>query len=93
MNQCFISANRTDLKEIIKTIGPATLGFALILCGFFYDGLFAGIPYQDPTPELQERWEYYKSVASVFYKTGGMVLLLGSMAIPTIWKRTKRKKH
>ena len=69
-------------------------GFALVLIGFVYDMLFAGIPYQDPTPEMQSRWVFHQSVADVFYVTGAVILLLGLLAAPVIWivagKRLRR---
>jgi hypothetical protein len=35
------------------TIGLPALGGLVVLNGFVYDILFAGLPYKDPTPELQ----------------------------------------
>ncbi len=78
------------MKRIIKVIGLPTAGFAIVLIGLVYDTFFAGIPYQDPTPEIQSRWEFHKSVADLFYKTGG-IILLGLLAIPVVWIRTKVK--
>ncbi len=79
------------VKTIVKIAGLPILGFAVAATGFVYDVLFAGIPYQDPTPELQSQWEFHKSVAGAFYKTGGILLLLGLFAMPVIWRMTKRK--
>jgi hypothetical protein len=79
------------MKRIMKVSGLAFLGVSFVLVGFLYDVLFAGIPYQDPTPELQSHWEFHKFVADVFYKTGGFVFLLGLLAAPMIWKMTSRK--
>jgi hypothetical protein len=38
---------------------------ALIFAGFAYDLSFAGLPYQDPTPQMQERWLFHKRVAEM----------------------------
>jgi hypothetical protein len=76
---------------IIKITGLAVLGLLIVLAGFAYDVLFAGIPYQDPSPELQARYDFHSSIAGLFYKTGGIVLLVGIVVIPIIWKKTKRK--
>lgn len=78
--------------RIVITTGIPLLGFSMILIGFVYDALFAGIPYQDPTPELLAQWEYQRSVAGLFYKTGGIVLLMGVLAAPIIWIRIRRKE-
>jgi hypothetical protein len=77
--------------RFIKTIGASLLGIVIVVTGFVYDVLFAGIPYQDPTPELQARYDLHSSVAGIFYKTGGIVFLAGLVAIPFIWKMAKRK--
>jgi len=59
------------------------------MIGFVYDIIFAGIPYPDPTPEHQSDWQLQKFIASIFYKTGGIIFLLGIAAIPAVWIRTK----
>ena len=79
------------MKRIFKITGLAVLGLLIVLAGFAYDVLFAGIPYQDPTPELQARYDFHSSIAGLIYKTGGIVLLVGIVVIPVIWKKTKRK--
>ena len=73
--------------RLIKTIGVSLLGIGIMVTGLVYDVLFA----QDPTPELQTRYDFHSSVASIFYTTGGIVFLAGLVAIPFIWKMTKRK--
>lgn len=77
------------LKRLIRTIVLPVLGLVIVLSGFVYYVLFAGIPYQDPTPELQARYDFHSSIAGLFYKTGGIILLIGFLAIPIIWRRTK----
>jgi len=79
------------MKRIIKVMDLPTAGFAIALIGLVYDTLFAGIPYQDPAPEIQSRWEFHKSLADLFYITGGIIFLLGLLAIPVVWIRTKVK--
>lgn len=71
--------------KFIKSIGIALLGIVIVVLGFIYDVLFAGIPYQDPTPELQARYDFHSSVAEIFYTTGGIVFWAGLVAIPFIW--------
>ena len=79
------------MKRIIKVMDLPTAGFAIALIGLVYATLFAGIPYQDPAPEIQSRWEFHKSLADLFYITGGIIFLLGLLAIPVVWIRTKVK--
>lgn len=80
------------MKRIITTIGLPALGVLIVLTGFVYDVLFAGIPYQDPTPELQARYDLHSGVANVFYMSGGIVILIGLLVIPFIWRRTREEE-
>jgi hypothetical protein len=53
------------------------LGTAIVLIGFIYDVLFAGLPYQDPTPQMQAVWDHHKRIADVIEVAGFVVTLLG----------------
>jgi hypothetical protein len=79
------------MKRLIQSTATPLIGMLIVGSGLVYDILFAGIPYQDPTPELQARYDFHSSVASWFYKAGGIVLLIGIVAIPFIVKATKHK--
>ena len=81
------------MKRIIKIIVLPVIGFVIALTGFVYDVMFAGIPYQDPTPELQAGYNFHSSVAGMLYKTGGIVLLIGLLAIPFIWRNIMRNEY
>ena len=62
---------------------------AIILCGFLYDLLFAGIPYQDPTPEMSASYELHSSIATTIYAfgSGGLVIgILGTIVMCLIGK-------
>ena len=72
------------MKGIFKILGVPVIGLLVVLIGFVYDVLFAGIPYPDPTPELQSKWEYHKVVAGNIYMSGGVTFLLGILVIPLI---------
>ena len=56
-------------------------GLLLIAGGFIYDVLFAGIPYQDPTPEMSARYDLHSRVASVVYLAGVGAFLTGAAAV------------
>lgn len=79
------------MKRVIKTIAFPVLGLFIVLIAFAYDILFAGIPYQDPTPELQAQYDFHSAIASLFYKTGGIIILFGLVLTPILWKITKRE--
>ena len=72
------------MSEIDKHIWPTLLlaaGTLLLVAGFVYDVLFAGIPYQDPTPELAASYDRHSAIAMVIYWCGALTLLAGFMII------------
>jgi len=79
------------MKRFLSTAAAPVIGILIVISGFVYDVLFAGIPYQDPTPELQAQYNFHSSVAGWFYKTGGILFLVGLIAIPIILKKTKQR--
>jgi uncharacterized membrane protein len=52
-------------------------GLIVILFGFVYGSIFAGIPYQDPTPEMSANYDFHFSVSSIILVIGFGSLLLG----------------
>ncbi len=52
-------------------------GFVLIIAGFVYNVVFAGIPYQDPPPELVARYNLHAAIAQTITTTGIITLLAG----------------
>lgn len=65
------------------------LGFVSATAGFAYDMVFAGIPYQDPTPGMEARWEYHSGVAAVIELSGRASWLsvwpCWSLSVPGGW--------
>lgn len=55
------------------------LGAALILSGFFYDVIFAGLPFQDPTPAMQAEWLLHKRIATRIEMAGAVILCAGCL--------------
>jgi hypothetical protein len=55
------------------------LGVLLLISGFAYDLMFAGIPYQDPTPEMSARYAFHSRIASALYRLGGGGVLVGAV--------------
>ena len=62
-------------------------GPVLLAAGFVYDVLFAGIPYQDPTPEMAARYDRHSAIATVIYWCGALFLLAGIAAVMLRRKR------
>ena len=65
------------MLKILKVIALPVMGAGVVLAGFVYDVLFAGIPYQDPTPAMQAKWELHSRIANIVMSAGGLCLLAG----------------
>jgi len=65
------------------------LGFVLIGAGYAYDSMFAGIPYQDPTPELAARYAYHAGIAAWIGRAGLAVLVVG-LGMALFWQGLRR---
>jgi hypothetical protein len=68
-------------------------GIVVALIGFFYDVFFAGIPYQDPTPELTAEYNFHSNVTHWIRLVG---LGICALAIPAglvqkLWSKPPRK--
>ena len=63
-------------------------GICLLVFGIVYDVMFAGIPYQDPTPEMSARYARHSGIASVLRWAGVGAFLFGSVAGILRWFRS-----
>ncbi len=80
------------MRRALLSIGPLILGLCLLVAGFLYDLQFAGLPYQDPTPELQAQYNFHSSVASRIMSAGAVLMLAGLVwlvcrLIGSAWRR------
>jgi len=66
-------------KRVISLIalGCLILGCVIVAFGFFYDVTFAGIPYQDPPPELLAQYNFHARAAGYFYTGGSWMMVFG----------------
>ena len=71
---------RNDSVRRFWPLGVILVGIVLVIAGFIYDVLFAGIPYPDPTPELAARYAYHASIAAAIRWCGGAIFLAGLFA-------------
>jgi hypothetical protein len=73
-------------------VAAIAIGSIVIWTGVLYDVEFAGIPYQDPTPEMESRYRYHSNVASTIQSTGTILLILGMFAllVVAIWSSAVR---
>jgi hypothetical protein len=62
-------------------IGLIVLGVIVIFLGFVYDVLFAGIPYQDPTPAMVASYNFHAQIASNIRWVGASISVLGGVTM------------
>ena len=79
------------MKRGLKILALLLLGLLILIAGFLYFVTFAGLPYPDPTPELQAQWQYHENISWIILKIGGFVLFIGLIAIPFLLKKTRPK--
>jgi hypothetical protein len=65
------------------------VGLLVLVGGFAYDTMFAGLPYQDPTPQMSARYAHHSRIAGVICWTGVAVFLLGGLG--SIIRRVARR--
>lgn len=75
------------MKRALKILALPMVGLLILIAGFLYFVTFAGLPYPDPTPELQEEWRYHENLSWIVLKIGCAVLFAGLLAIPFLLKK------
>ncbi len=87
LNMASVSQLRAyaDAMKVFKPRVFILIGLAICVGGFVYDMIFAGIPYQDPSPEVYANWRYHSRIGSNVVLFGLVVLLLGLMWGATAW--------
>jgi hypothetical protein len=73
------------MNKIIKNKKIIILGIVggllLLLIGFMYEVIFAGIPYQDPTQFMIQNYNFHKAVGQKIELTGIVIMLLSILGI------------
>ena len=73
---CFLGVKLVEImRRALLTIAPFVLGLCLVVAGLLYDVQYAGIPYQDPTPEQQAQYNLHSSIATRIMRVGSPVLV------------------
>lgn len=65
------------LKRLFSSILLA--GLLVLSAGLYYWVIKAGIPYQDPTPEIQLQYSINMGIGDVLTKIGGFTMLVGAV--------------
>ncbi len=71
----------------IKWLIPVAVmacGVAVLFAGLVYNLVFAGIPYQDPPPELAARYAFHSRVASAIEWGGLLTAAIGFVGLFTV---------
>ena len=68
-------------------------GIIIIFIGFVYDVLFAGIPYQDPTPALAVSFAFHSQIASIIRWGGASIVITGGVTIIFLRLTKQDRKH
>ena len=75
-----LNDSRTDTMRRFWPLLLIVSGVLIVFGGFIYNVMFAGIPYQDPTPEMSASYAYHAGIASVIRWCGVAVFLFGAVA-------------
>lgn len=67
------------------------IGTAILILGFLYFVVFAGIPYQDPPQYLLERYAFHTQVSNVIMLVG-VVTALVITPLQVFFLKTKKHK-
>lgn len=77
------------MKSKLKAL--SLLGVVIILIGAYFLFFKAGLPYQDATDELLQRWEAAYRTGTVLCVIGAAVLLL-ALVVNIVKKRLSRSR-
>ena len=64
-------------------------GILIIIIGFIYDLIFAGIPYQDPTPAMTQKYNFHSSVAEIIELIGLSIMMIS--IVGTVLRKFSRQ--
>ncbi|WP_026507496.1 hypothetical protein [Butyrivibrio sp. MC2013] len=82
------------VKKILD--GFIIAGLVILMIGIYYWMIKAGIPYQDPTTELQIRYAINIGIGEELMKDGAVILavaIVGKLMGMIVQKVTRSQKH
>ena len=79
---------KNKMKNLFHEISNAILlaGLIILVIGWYYLIIKSGIPYQDPTVEMQIQYEIDYGIGSVLSKTGLILAVCGGIARVLVWR-------
>ena len=69
------------MKKVFKILLNPLFGLVLFIAALIYDTTFAGIPYQDPTQAMQDKWNFHSTIANYIYIIGLIIFFAGIIRI------------
>ena len=86
--------SNTMIKKILD--GFIIAGLMILMIGIYYLMIKAGIPYQDPTTELQIRYAINMGIGEELMKDGAVILavaIVGKLIGMIVQKATRSQNH
>ena len=82
------------MKRIWNDIanGLMIAGVVILLISAYYLVIKAGIPYQDPPPDLQIKYAVNASVGEELFKNGSIVFVIGLAGRIVTWLLHKKRE-
>lgn len=79
---------KNKMKNLFHEISNAILlaGLIILVIGWYYLIIKSGIPYQDPTVEMQIQYAINDGIGSVLSKAGFILALCGGIARVVVWR-------
>lgn len=73
---------KNKMKNLFREISNAVLlaGLIILMIGLYHLVIKAGIPYQDPTAEMQVQYAVCYGIGSVLSKAGFILAVCGGIA-------------
>lgn len=65
-------------------------GLIILVLGLYYAVIKAGIPYQDPTAEMQIQYAINYGIGSILLKMGAALALIGGIVRLVLWQVNKQ---
>ena len=85
---------KNRLKRAINEICSAVFlaGLLILITGIYYIAIKAGIPYPDPTAELQVQYAVNYGIGSTLSRLGLIIALCGGIVRMIIWRRFRSRQ-
>ena len=79
---------KNKMKNLFREISNAVLlaGLIILVIGLYYLIIKSGIPYQDPTVEMQIQYEIDYGIGSILSKTGLILAVCGGIVRLVSWR-------